>query len=346
MQKSAGHGVRQDRRAARVRIRLLGTLRISDGQGALDARELGGVKPRQVLEILALHHGSPVSKARLADLLWPGRGPGDNLATLESYVSVLRQRVGVLGVPGASVVRTTTAGYALCRDVVDVDLASFERLVSRSHEESPEERFALLRRAVAMAREPLLADECDAEWAEEARRVHARRLVDVLVEAAEAATDAGDPLAGAELADQAVGLDPRRERAWAAKVGALDAAGLQADALRAYDMCREILAAELGCTPGRRLQETFLSLLARTAEGDDELGDLVSALLHLRSVTAGRSWPGQVTSARGAGSGGDATTHARRVLGELVAAPAVVVARRRPAPREVAVRPRALAGVG
>lgn len=345
MEKSAGHGVRQDRRAARVRIRLLGTLRISDGEGALDARELGGVKPRQVLEILALHHGSPVSKARLADLLWPGRGPGENLATLESYVSVLRQRVGALGVPGASIVRTTTAGYALCRDVVDVDLASFERLVSRAHEEgrSPAERFALLRRAVAMAQEPLLADECDAEWAEEARRVHARRLVDVLVEAAEAATDAGDPLAGAELADQAVGLDPRRERAWAAKVSALDAAGLQADALRAYDTCREILAAELGCTPGRRLQETFLSLLARTAEGDDELGDLVSALLHLRSVTAGRSWPGEV--APGASSG-DATTRARRVLGELVAAPAVVVARRRPAPRQVAVRPRALAGVG
>nr|WP_297423525.1 BTAD domain-containing putative transcriptional regulator [uncultured Actinotalea sp.] len=324
---------------------------MSDGETELDARALGGVKPRQVLEILALHHGSPVSKARLADLLWPGRAPGENLATLESYVSVLRQRVGALGVPGPAVVRTTTAGYALCRDVVDVDLASFEGLVSRSQEEgrSAADRCALLRRAVAMAQEPLLADECDAEWAEEARRVHARRRVDVLVVAAEATIDAGDPLAAVEMADEALGLDPHRERAWAVKVAALDAAGLQADALRAYDMCREILAAELGCTPGRRLQDAFVSLLARTSEGDDELGDLVSALLHLRSVAAGEPvWPGRVASGRGPWSGGDATAHARRVLGDLVAAPAAVATRRRTAPREVVARSRAtrLAGVG
>jgi DNA-binding SARP family transcriptional activator len=54
-------------------------------------RDLGGVKPKQLLEILLLERERMVPKDRLADLLWGERLPQRVTATIESYVSVLRR---------------------------------------------------------------------------------------------------------------------------------------------------------------------------------------------------------------------------------------------------------------
>ena len=51
------------------------------------SRTLGGVKPRQILAILALAAGRPVSKEHLADLLWDGEPPKGYRGTLESYAA-------------------------------------------------------------------------------------------------------------------------------------------------------------------------------------------------------------------------------------------------------------------
>ena len=50
-------------------VRILGPLRIRRGGEVLEAGELGGPKPRQILEILLLNLGTPVSKDRLSHVL-------------------------------------------------------------------------------------------------------------------------------------------------------------------------------------------------------------------------------------------------------------------------------------
>ena len=79
--------------ATRLSISILGPLKVRRGSVVIGSHELGGPKPRQVLEILLLKLGTPVSKNHLIDVLWNGQPPAEALSTLESYVSVLRRHL-------------------------------------------------------------------------------------------------------------------------------------------------------------------------------------------------------------------------------------------------------------
>ena len=74
-------------------IRLLGSLTIENGQRQLGPEDLGGRKPKQLLEILLNERGRAVSKERLIDLLWPDDLPQHAAATLDTYISVLRRHL-------------------------------------------------------------------------------------------------------------------------------------------------------------------------------------------------------------------------------------------------------------
>jgi pimeloyl-ACP methyl ester carboxylesterase len=73
---------------------MLGRLELAVARRTLGPRDLGGVKPKQLLEILLLERGRTVPKERLADLLWGDRLPQRVAATIETYVSVLRRALG------------------------------------------------------------------------------------------------------------------------------------------------------------------------------------------------------------------------------------------------------------
>ncbi len=76
-------------------VRLFGsTIVIREGT-VLTGSALGGVKIRRILRILALQHGSPVPKDTLAELIWDGSPPSSHKSDLESYICVLRRRMGI-----------------------------------------------------------------------------------------------------------------------------------------------------------------------------------------------------------------------------------------------------------
>ena len=72
-------------------IQLFGRIEVRTRGVRLAGRDFGGVKPRHILALLALR-GS-VHKAELTELLWDGRPPANHVATVESYVSLLRHRL-------------------------------------------------------------------------------------------------------------------------------------------------------------------------------------------------------------------------------------------------------------
>jgi DNA-binding SARP family transcriptional activator len=88
-----------------VAVRLFGSLELDVARGTLGARDLGGVKPKQLLEQLLLERGRAVPKDRLADQLWGNQLPQRVAATVETYVSVLRRHLG----PG--IISTEPGGY-------------------------------------------------------------------------------------------------------------------------------------------------------------------------------------------------------------------------------------------
>lgn len=273
-----------------LRIRLFGSLQIRRGDVVLGASDLGGPKPRQILEILLLHRGRPVSNDLLIELLWAGHPPAEAQPTLKSYISVLRRYLQ----PGQGKfgpLQTASGGYVIDPGMVDLDLDRFAELVRAGEQAPAAAAYPLLCQALELAGEPLLGEELTAQWAEAERNLHAARVTAVTVRAAELAAELG-------VADEAIGwahialeAEPFNEQAWTALVLALEQAGRYAEGLQAYERYRRRLNSELGCAPGTQLQEAHARLLRATAESDGDLSDALSALLYLHEQLVHGSRP-------------------------------------------------------
>src|SRR5580765_4352102 len=79
--------------SGRLAIRLFGALTIEDGRRRLGPSDLGGVRPKQVLEILLAARGHRVPTERIAELLWGAERPKDVGGSIQTFVSVLRRHL-------------------------------------------------------------------------------------------------------------------------------------------------------------------------------------------------------------------------------------------------------------
>ncbi|MBG6189463.1 DNA-binding SARP family transcriptional activator [Arthrobacter sp. CAN_A212] len=261
-------------------IQIIGKLRVRRGNEVLEAEHFGGPKPRQILEILLLTLGTPVSKDRLVEKLWGNHPPAESMATLESYVSVLRRHLQP-GEGKAGPLRTSNGGYVMDPFLVDLDLDRFNSLMRAVRASSPAAAYPLLQQALELSAVPLLADELRPEWAQEERALHSARVTSALILAAEIACVLHQPDDGVLWARRALDADFLNEGAWTALVSALEQSGRHAEGLQAYERCRRALDLELGCTPGPKLRDAQLRLLRATADGQSELAEVLSALLVL-----------------------------------------------------------------
>ncbi|KIS25667.1 histidine kinase [Arthrobacter sp. SPG23] len=253
--------------SAKLDVSILGPLTIRRGSHTLGAHDLGGPKPRQILEILLLHLGTPVSKGRLIDLLWEGRAPVLALATLESHVSVLRRHLQP-GTGKAGPLKTVTGGYLMDRALVDLDLDRFDVLFRLAAQAEPRRALSFLTEALALASAPLLGGELLPAWAEQERSMHAARVVEAKVMAAQAACAQGLSEIAMAWATSALEDDVLAERAWTVLVLGLERSGQLTAALRAFDRCRHVMDQEMGCAPGPLLQAAHVRLLQATAAAD------------------------------------------------------------------------------
>lgn len=246
-----------------LEVHVLGPLRIRRGGDVIEAGELGGPKPRQILEILLLNLGTAVSKDRLIDVLWAGQPPAEALPTLESYVSVLRRHLQP-GQGKSGPLRTVSGGYVMDPALVDLDVRRFDALLRRASRCGSVEALELLQEALGLAAAPLLGDELKAPWAEEERANHEHRVGRARAQAAELALTLHQPGRAVHWAREALAGDPLNESAWQSLVLALEESGQPLEALRAFEQCRRTLHREMGCAPGDTLRDAHTRLLRQT----------------------------------------------------------------------------------
>jgi DNA-binding SARP family transcriptional activator len=240
-----------------MEFRILGPLEVADNGREIALRRR---KQRALLVALLLDAGHPVSADRLIDGLWGEQAPATAREALQNYISQLRKALG------ADVVATEPAGYVVRVQPDQLDLARFERLMEEARRtESPDERAAKLREALALWRGPALGDLAYEPFAElEGARLEELRLaaqLDLLD--AELARGGGAELVG-EI-ETLVAEHPFDERLRAQLMLALYRAGRQADALEAYRQARTVLVDELGIEPGPQLRELEQAMLRQDA---------------------------------------------------------------------------------
>jgi DNA-binding SARP family transcriptional activator len=251
------------------RITLFGRTSAEINGRIVSTADMGGVKPRQILEILALEAGSPVTKDRLADLLWEGKPPGSYIGTLESYVCVLRRTLG-LGSGRLSLLATTTNGYRLDPQGITVDLDEFFSLTEQASTMAAGPAVACIEKALRLVSGELLADEPYAVWAVTARDRLRREVVTACTRAARLAAAAGAHAEALRLARIAVDEDPSHEEAVEVLMRALWLSGRRCEALRVYAEMRQWMLDELGDEPGIGSRELYLAILrdSPTAQPD------------------------------------------------------------------------------
>ncbi len=280
-----------------MHINLFGPTTVTDAGRRLTAGT-EGVKPRQILEILAVSGETPVAKDQLAELLWEGRPPRSYLGTLESYVCLLRKSLG-RGRGRDSVLRTVMRGYVLDQEAVTVDIVEFRRLVQTAGQTSdPGAALVLLEQAVALVQGDLLASEAYAGWAIRERRIFENELGTAGCAGAQKALTLHEADRAVSLARTAVGTDVLAEESARLLMRGLHRAGRSSEALRAYADLRAQLRDELGSDPSPRSQGLYLEILRddrltsaeHAADPREEVRTLVrllrQALPHATGLTA------------------------------------------------------------
>jgi DNA-binding SARP family transcriptional activator len=263
----------------RLRVHLFGSIRVEDGERALGVRDFGGVKPKQILEILLVARGRSVPKDRLADMLWGESLPRNVAGALDTYVSLVRGRLGGRGDPrrGHRLIVTEPEAYRFRAEEINLDLDGMDELVRRADAASGAERRRLLEAAAELAAEDVLADEPYADWAEPIRDLYRSQALRVRVTAARAGLADADPAAAARHADAGIAIDPLDAEAVELAMLARHAAGRAHEAARVFARYRDA-AGNVGIAPAAdvvRLASSMAGdrggrLLPRFAAGGDD----------------------------------------------------------------------------
>jgi DNA-binding SARP family transcriptional activator len=243
---------------AKLELGILGPIEVlADGVPA----NLGGVRQRTVLAVLALHPNQVVSVDRLVDDIWGETPPSTAVHTIRVFVSRLRRALAAAG----DRLITRPPGYVLELHPDELDADRFERLYETARAAlangDADEALKRLRQGDALWRGQPLAEFAYEPFAQAAiarldeLRVNAR---EELIEAQLALGRHGGVISELEAF---VREHPFRERPRAQLMLALYRCGRQAQALDAFQAARRTLVEELGVEPGEALRDLEQAIL-------------------------------------------------------------------------------------
>lgn len=257
-----------------ARIYLTGRVTIESPYGRVDQNAFPGRQGRLAFAHLVLRN-TPVPRSELADLLWGGEAPSSADAALSAVVSRLRGLLRDAGLP-----REALSAALGCYELrlppgtwVDVRAATSAVHDAEAALQAGNVRAAYGPASVAyhITRRPFLPGE-EGAWVGEQRghlqALHARAAECLAM----VSLSNGEPPIAVALAEELLAGDPFREAAYQILMRAHFAAGSRAEALRAYERCRRLLAEELGADPSADTQALHLRVLTG---GDAELGSIV-----------------------------------------------------------------------
>ncbi|CAM3217535.1 BTAD domain-containing putative transcriptional regulator [Mycobacterium intermedium] len=251
--------------------------------GPLQVRQSGvpvaipGAKPRAILTMLGLHHGSVLPADTVAKLLWGEHPPRTAAKAMQTHISSLRRTLG------DGMVLTEGLGWTLAGAEVDAARYKLAAKMGRDAAAAGDTAQALVRFDEALVRWRGVPELPDSQQgvAEKTRWIEGHAALvedraDVLLASGRAAEIIGE--LGAAVAEA-----PLRERRWGQLMLALYRAGRQGEALGAYQRARSLLADELGVDPGPELRRLEAAIVAQDPALDIPVVQQLSSVM--RAVT-------------------------------------------------------------
>lgn len=251
-----------------LRIYLTNNVTIEhEGEFLSDWRSVGR-QGRLVLTMLLAESPRAVSREELADELWPVDSPPSRERALTAIISKIRTTLDSRGL-GSLEIASAFGSYQVrlpSDSWVDIHAAaeSIDKAEGALRNGHPRAAWPLAQATCHIARRPFLVGD-DGIWVQRTRRNLRTALVRsheclaaIYVQTHEFPT----AIVHAGLAGD---LEPFRETAHLLLMQAHAGAGNRAEALRAYERCRVLLAEELGVSPSDAVESAYLEIL-RNAE--------------------------------------------------------------------------------
>jgi len=250
-----------------LRVFLAGTVALERDGRIVTERSLPGLQGRVVLAMLAAERERSVSREEVAEELWADDPPEKWWPALRAVISKVRRALSPLEL-GGNALGGEFGAYRLRLPPgswVDLDAAadSLHRAETLARAGQIESAGGWALGARAIAGRPLLPG-AEGPWVTRRRsRLHDlyMRSLEVL---ANVWTARGEPALGIGDAEEALRLEPYRESMYRTLMRAHTGAGNRAEALRAFQRCRDLLASELGTDPSPETMALYVEIL-RTA---------------------------------------------------------------------------------
>ena len=242
-----------------LHMRLLGGFALEQ-QGT----QIAVASPRlqALLAYLALHHGEPQPRRRLAFLLWPDSSEAQaqtNLRTvLHRFQSALPAVYQLLHIDAQTI--SWSPDHLVILDVDTFEHALHAGSVAEAAGD-PVAAIAALERAATTYIGDLLSD-CYDEWVQPTRERLRDRLLDALTRLAALREHHRDYAGAITHARRLARLDPLNEATYLTLMRLYALNGDRAGALRVYHTCATTLQQELGALPERALRSAYEQLIA------------------------------------------------------------------------------------
>ena len=273
-----GSMVANDRpRGPELRVELLAGFRVVVGSRAVDDGVWHLRKPANLVKLLALAPGHRVHAEQVMDALWPGLDVTAASNQLRKALHHVRRATELAGVDPDRFLRRD--GPILALDPgVEVDVDRFEAAAEAAARSRGPTDLAL---AVTLYAGELLPDDRYEDWAVDRREQLRRECTALLVELAARLEARADLDGAAQALRRALDLDPLDEAAHAGLMRLHALAGRRREALRQYDVLRDLLRRDLDVEPDIATQHLYE--LIRTGRGvaadlTDELWESVGNL--------------------------------------------------------------------
>lgn len=237
-----------------LRLNLLGGFEARLGTGA--PVTLARRKAQALLAYLALQPGQVLMRDKLAALLWGDSTDGQARHSLRQALLAIRQ---ALPSAAGEILRVGTDTVTLNDAAVDVDVAAFERLVTRGTPEALGEACALYRGDFLEGlgvREPPFED-----WLLTQRERVRELAVEALARLLAHHVQQNATAQAIRTAGRLLGLDPLQEAVHRTLMRLHAQQGRRGMALRQYQLCVGVLQRELGVEPEARTRELYQEIL-------------------------------------------------------------------------------------
>lgn len=249
-----------------TRVHITGRMHIESAGGLLDEQQFPGRQGRLLFAYLVCNRQRPITRAELADALWPQTLPPAWETALNALISKLRGLSKAVGSPASMMTLVGGSGSYLLQvgDDTWIDREAAAEAIDEAEgmlrSNNWKGAWAPSNIAAVTARQPFLAGE-EGEWIVRERA----RLHGILLRALDCLSQIwllnGEPSLALEAARESVALEPYRETGYQRLMRVHAALGNRADALRVYESCRLLLAEELGTDPSPETQKVYEEML-------------------------------------------------------------------------------------